>query len=723
MNLPPLPQTEERYRSLFENNHSVMLIIDPASGRIVDANHAAEAYYGWPRETLLSLEIADINTLPREEIKAEMARAQAEQRKQFFFRHRLADGTIRDVEVFSGPIRIGTRELLYSIVHDVTDQRLMEDTLSHLTQRALCLLDLPRLADTLDETSLMQGGLEMAEQLTDSSISFIHFVNQDEETIELVTWSRRTLGTYCKAAFDRHYPVSQAGIWAEALRRREAVMFNDYASAPDRRGLPEGHAALQRLVSVPVVEHGKVVMLAGVDNKAVDYTERDAQSLQLIANDLWRLVQRGRSQRKIERFSRLLERSRNEIYSFELESLGFIDVNRGALDNLGYTLDQMRGLSALDLMRELDAAEFAAIVAPLRARSEQSVTFVSSHARKDGSSYPVEVHLEITDEANPLFVAVVRDITERRRGELALRDSLERLRTLNARLEQSQNQLLQSEKMASVGQLAAGVAHELNNPISFVSSNIGSLEIYLRDLFAIVDAYAATEASPQPCCPQLDQAHALKRAKDFDFLRQDIVQLMAESKDGLSRVTRIVRDLKDFSHAGEAAMQWADLHQGLDSTLNVVRSELKQKCTVVKHYGELPAIWCEPFQLNQVFMNLLVNAAHAIPSQGEITLRTGRVGDQVFVSIADTGTGISAQHLDRIFEPFFTTKPVGKGTGLGLSLAYSIVQKHHGRIEVVSTPGQGSCFTVWLPLRPEAKAQEDALQAADPGCAKPPPVS
>jgi signal transduction histidine kinase len=182
---------------------------------------------------------------------------------------------------------------------------------------------------------------------------------------------------------------------------------------------------------------------------------------------------------------------------------------------------------------------------------------------------------------------------------------------------------------------------------------------------------------------------------------------MVETKDGLARVAKIVRDLKDFSRAGDAVSQWADLHQGIDSTLNIVWNELKYKCTVRKEYGELPLVWCVPSQINQVVMNLLVNAAHAIPEKGEITIRTGQQAEQVFIAISDTGTGIAQENLNRIFEPFFTTKPVGKGTGLGLSLAYSIMQKHRGRIEVASKPGAGTTFTLWLPLEaPQPDAAE-----------------
>ena len=301
-------------------------------------------------------------------------------------------------------------------------------------------------------------------------------------------------------------------------------------------------------------------------------------------------------------------------------------------------------------------------------------------------------------------------------AENSLKAALDEARALNRKLVEAQGQLLQSEKMASIGQLAAGVAHEINNPIGFVTSNLGSLENYLKDIFAITDAYARAEAAFGRDCQQLDEVRLLKQERDFDFLKADITALMAESREGLTRVAKIVRDLKDFSRPGETTMQHADLHQGLDSTLNIIWNELKYKCTVNKAYGELPPVWCVPSQLNQVFMNLLLNAADAIPDKGEINIRTGRQGGEVFVAIADSGIGIPAENLSRIFDPFFTTKPVGKGTGLGLSLVYSIVQKHGGHIAVESKPGQGSTFTVRLPVGP---ADENSAAIAVPPATTP----
>ena len=300
----------------------------------------------------------------------------------------------------------------------------------------------------------------------------------------------------------------------------------------------------------------------------------------------------------------------------------------------------------------------------------------------------------------PCLGGMTMDITARKQTERAMASQMQLLREVNHKLEEAHTQLLQSEKMASIGQLAAGVAHELNNPIGFVYSNLGTLEEYLKDIFEISQACeraAATAANPA------DFAHinTLKAEKQFDFLANDIFALMRESKDGIVRVKKIIDDLKNFSRVGETEWQLADIHQGLDSTLNVVWNELKYKCTVTKHYAtDLPSIMCLQAQLNQVFMNLLINSAQAIESAGQIIITTRRLDDEhIELSFSDNGKGIAPEHLKRIFDPFFTTKPVGQGTGLGLSITYGIINKHHGKIEVRSQPGVGTTFTIVLPVQ------------------------
>jgi signal transduction histidine kinase len=210
----------------------------------------------------------------------------------------------------------------------------------------------------------------------------------------------------------------------------------------------------------------------------------------------------------------------------------------------------------------------------------------------------------------------------------------------------------------------------------------------------------------------LDSLRRIMEQNEFDFLKDDVRQLLAESKDGADRVRRIVQNLKDFSHVSEDEWQWTDLHKGLESTLTLVWNEIKYKAEVEKSYGELPEVFCVASQLNQVFMNLLVNAAQAIETRGKISIATGVIPAapeqeaKVWIEIRDTGKGIPEEHLKRIFEPFFTTKPVGKGTGLGLSLAWGIVHKHRGSIEVHSVVGEGSSFRLVLPVNANPDTKE-----------------
>ncbi|WP_374682784.1 ATP-binding protein [Accumulibacter sp.] len=278
---------------------------------------------------------------------------------------------------------------------------------------------------------------------------------------------------------------------------------------------------------------------------------------------------------------------------------------------------------------------------------------------------------------------------------------------LIAKLETAQNQLLQSEKMASIGQLAAGVAHEINNPVGFVNSNLQTLKKYCQQMLQLITAYQGAETHIADV-ELRREISALTQAMDVDFVQEDLPELIKESEDGLVRIKKIVADLKDFSHVDQTDWQYADLNAGLDATLNVVWNEVKYKATVTKRYGVLPPVECLAAQLNQVFMNLIINAVQALDESkgmGTITLSTGHQDDWVWVEVQDNGLGMNEETRKRLFEPFFTTKPVGKGTGLGMSVSYNIVQKHHGRIEVHSVPGEGTRFRVWVPER-QAKAAD-----------------
>jgi two-component system, NtrC family, sensor kinase len=324
-------------------------------------------------------------------------------------------------------------------------------------------------------------------------------------------------------------------------------------------------------------------------------------------------------------------------------------------------------------------------------------------------------------------VCIVRNITERKRAEERLHQQEEELRRHRAHLEElvhsrtekllqatreleeRQVQLIQAEKLASIGQMAAGVAHEISSPVGYVMSNLGMLVQYCSAIGPLLELQrellGAQSSTPQEAREAVlaRMAEQWKQA-EMDSILEDLPELIQESVDGAKRIKEIVQSLRMFAREDSGEPQLADLNEELESTLRMVWNQLKYKCTVERDLGPLPRLRCHPNQLGQVFANLLVNAAQAIERQGVIRIRTRYEGNEVVVRISDTGQGMTPETRARLFTPFFTTKPRGQGTGLGLSVSQSIIARHQGRIEVDSAPGQGTTFTIFLPLTEPAEA-------------------
>ena len=264
-------------------------------------------------------------------------------------------------------------------------------------------------------------------------------------------------------------------------------------------------------------------------------------------------------------------------------------------------------------------------------------------------------------------------------------------------LKQAQSQLVQSEKMASLGQLVAGIAHEINNPVNFISAGVDSLSTNLEEIRQVLDIYhKVTSANVKE---KLKEIEVLKVKVEYKEAIREINKLIESIKNGTNRTTEIVRGLRTFSRLDEEVLKMTDLHEGLDSTLILLHNKYKNRIEIVKNYGDIPQIECYPGQLNQVFMNILSNAVEAITKKGVITISTLISNSYIQVSIKDTGQGIPKKIRDKIFDPFFTTKGVGKGTGLGLSISQSIIEKHKGSIDIKSEAGKGSEFVIMLPVK------------------------
>lgn len=282
-----------------------------------------------------------------------------------------------------------------------------------------------------------------------------------------------------------------------------------------------------------------------------------------------------------------------------------------------------------------------------------------------------------------------------RQRTMELEKSHDALKQAYVDLQNAQEQLVQTEKMASLGQLVAGIAHEIKNPLNFIYGNTGFLNDYTVKLQSLL-----SEMEKLPSISEQDRARIaqLKESCNYDFIKEDLRILIDNFSEGARRINNIVSDLRTFSRMDTETISEVDLHAALEISLNLLRNQYKNRVTIHKEYGNIPKIQGYSGKLNQVFMNLLSNAFHAIKEQGDVWIRTRSNNGTVELEIEDNGAGIAREHLHRIFEPFFTTKPVGQGTGLGLSISYGIIEQHNGKIHVSSTVDKGSTFTVRLPV-------------------------
>jgi two-component system NtrC family sensor kinase len=356
---------------------------------------------------------------------------------------------------------------------------------------------------------------------------------------------------------------------------------------------------------------------------------------------------------------------------------------------------QMPGLSGIELLRKITEhyKDTAVIIVSGISRSQR----VMDAIRIGASDY-----LTKPCELDVLTISVERALERRmllrnaRRYERDLEHRNAELAGQKAEMERLQAQVLQAEKMASLGQLAAGVAHELNNPAGFIYSNIDLLKEYIDRLKGCLSDYDQL-ALPQAAAARID---AIKKEIDYDNMLADLDSILCDCYAGAERIRDVVKNLRLFSRLDEAEVKRVDLNEGIESTVRLLSGYYKSGCiNLVREYGEIPQVNCYAAQLNQVWMNLLVNAAQAIGAgAGEVRITTRCEGRTVMVCVRDNGPGISTEQQKKIFDPFFTTKPVGEGTGLGLSISHGIIERHGGKIEVESATGKGTMFTISLPV-------------------------
>lgn len=561
-----LRKSEERFKAVFNSHSAIQALLDPETGKILDVNEKATGWYGWSLDELKQMYTRDINTLPPEAIISSLKSVDAGKHNTFSGYHRMADGSVRDVEIFRNKIEIDGKAVVHAIIHDVTDRKRYEA----LNAFRISLL---QIAKTHSVEELLSITLDEAEKITGSTIGFVHFVAENQTTLDLQTWSSNTLKNICKAdAANQHYALNKAGVWADAVRERKAIIHNDYASLDHRKGMPEGHAQVRREMVIPVIRNEKIVAIMGVGNKPADYGYKDIEWVETLANQVWDII--------------------------------------------------------------------------------------------------------------------ANKITENEKNKLA-------------------TQLQNSSKMEMIGQLAAGIAHEINNPLNFILLNSKNLEMDCHDLFELVHDYRRiiekVENFP-PVAEEIMQIRDKERAIDIDDLISNIPQTLKKSEQGVERITTITRSMRNFSYDNSKnSFTPFDINNAIEETLVIAKSEYRDVITLDVQLASLPLVLCDPSKISQVLLNLIINSVHAIKSQnrsdtGCIKVKTWASSDNVSCSVGDNGPGIAEKIRERIFEPFFTTKEIGKGTGLGLSISYDIiVNQHKGSIVVECPPEGGAMFTFSLP--------------------------
>lgn len=310
---------------------------------------------------------------------------------------------------------------LLGVGRDITQRTLNDGLMLLQTRRAEAIQKLSLIAEKNDVIAFIKAGLDVLEDLTYSCISFLHFYVSDEMKDEMTVWSRRTLDDHFETGDGTHFSIDETGICADTRRRLESVMFNDYADYQHQHGLPEGNTGLKRMICVPVIDDGHVILVVGIGNRDSEYTVLEKETVQLIANEMWRIIQRRRLESRSARFSRILENSLNEILIFDAHSLRFIDVNKMAKFNLGYPIEELRAMTPLDIQPQFSTGFFTEALEPLRTGAQPEMIFTTVHRRKDQTMYPVEIYLQYMDENPPVFVAFARDIDDRLRMESELR--------------------------------------------------------------------------------------------------------------------------------------------------------------------------------------------------------------------------------------------------------------------------------------------------------------
>ena len=645
---------EAEFRNVLESAPDA-IVITSDQGRIVRLNRQAEAIFGYTREELLG---EPVEILMPERFRERHPKHRAAYSPKSRPRPmgtglelygRRKDGGEFPVDITLSPMEITDGFLIISVIRDITDRRRTEEQLVKLSRAVEQSANLVIIADT-------QGRIEYVNP------NFTQVTGYTPD--EVIGQNPRILKS------EKTSPEEFRRLWETITSGRE--WRGEFLNKMKNGELCWASASIS-----PIRNHQGVITHFVAIEEDISELKRAEEALRA-------------SER---RYRQLTEATLDAIVV--ADERGVISLfNAAAQRTFGYSEQEALGQPLTILMPpEYHEAHQRGLRHYLETREARVVgrTIELRGRRKDGEVFPLELSLSAVELPEGIcFLGAIRDLTERQR---------------------LQTKVVQMEKLASLGLLSAGVAHEINNPLAYVANNLAVLERDIRGLTALVAAYEAAQAILESARPDLAaQVAQLAEEIDLPYVKEHIEQIVSSTRQGVKRVADIVQNLRGFARLDQAAVGWVNLHDAITSSLEMIRGRLGRRHIVVEQqFGDLPLVMCAPAQINQVFLNLLVNALQAIEATskggGRIEIRTRAAGDEVIVEVADDGRGIPAELLPRIFDPFFTTKAVGEGTGLGLSISHGIVSDHGGRIEVESTPGQGSRFRVILPIRGKGRVR------------------
>ena len=667
-----LNESEEKFRKLFEEHSAVMLVIDPDTANIVDANRAAASFYGWSIEQLRKMNIQQINLLSPDVVLKEMDKTRSLKQNRFVFCHRRSDGSVRDVEVFSNRIEIAGKAFLYSVIHDISERMQAEQELRLSEERFRKLFE--------NHAAVML--------VLDPDTGNI--VDTNRASADFYGWSVEELKTM---HIQQLNPVSVKEIRNNLEKSRSAKQNRFFF----RHRCSDGSLRDVDVFTSTIEIAGKKFLYAIV----FDITESKLAEKALCDS---------------ERKFRTITEQMVEVV-FVTDTSGILTYVSQAIEIIfGYTPKEVIGDHFTQYLAEEEIpGAYVIFNKTLQDHLiDQLIEF--RFRKKSGELFYGEVHVHyFQDQDSSGMIGLIRDVTERKQAEqelFQLNQTLEeRIAERTRELEMMHQQVILNEKLASIGQLAAGIAHELNNPLNFIKINFATQKENFIDLLLLVNLYREItekiELMGGFLVAEVQQLRRMEAELAIDMLLGDIPKIFSDSNSGIERMTTIINSMRSFSmsHAPDERVSF-DVNKGIRDTLILARHEYRDVAEIETLLDEvLPGIYGNPEQISQLFLNLIVNSAHAIKSQhrssqGKITIHTWFDSSHVFCSIADDGPGIPEEIRKNIFNPFFSTKEPGKGIGLGLSICYDIVvNKHRGTLSVECPAAGGTVITIGLPSR------------------------